>query len=63
MASGGASPGELTNGTSTPQKLPFSNLNPNSIPTVKICVFCGASPGKSPGKPRAPVQDQDQWQS
>lgn len=48
MASGGASPGELTNGTSTPQKLPLSNLNPNSNSTVKICVFCGASPGKSP---------------
>lgn len=58
MASGGASPAlSATNGTPlnhTPH--PLSNLNPNSTSgshnvnkPVKICVFCGASPGKSPG--------------
>jgi len=57
MASGGASPGELINGATTPQKLPLSNLNPNSSLAVKICVFCGASPGKSPGEPQIPSTD------
>lgn len=43
--------GNANGDTSGTSSLPLSNLNPNSQPSsnpVKICVFCGASPGKSP---------------
>lgn len=62
MASGGASPAPSILGGSdgdspipTPLQTnrPLSNLNPNSVRparSIKICVFCGASPGKSPGR-------------
>lgn len=65
MASGGVSPapsmlGGIEGNSPIPPpvrtNLALSNLNPNSVPAtevprrVKICVFCGASPGKSPGE-------------
>lgn len=65
MASGGVSPapsilGGIEGSSPLPAAIqtnhPLSNLNPNSVPvnkparSVKICVFCGSSPGKSPGK-------------
>ncbi|KIM95983.1 hypothetical protein OIDMADRAFT_205553 [Oidiodendron maius Zn] len=59
MASGGASPapsilGGIEGDSPFQTNHGLSNLNPNSVPaskaapSVKICVFCGASPGKSP---------------
>jgi len=63
MASGGASPApSMLSGVEGNSPIPtplhtnhaLSNLNPNSVSvvkparSVKMCVFCGASPGKSP---------------
>ncbi|KAG9245301.1 hypothetical protein BJ878DRAFT_541414 [Calycina marina] len=51
MASGGVSPAPgMANGIhSTDTELPLSKLNPEHVSQkIKICVFCGASPGKSP---------------
>lgn len=45
MESGGASPFPTTPRTSTPSG---SKLNPNAQKKVKICVYCGSAPGKSP---------------